>query len=87
MKTAISLPDDLFERVDRCARQLKLTRSGFLAAAARAFLARHQPDLESATEAWNKVIDEGVQPGDDPAATAARSHSLRVVQRRLRKRS
>ena len=86
MKTAISLPDELFERVNRCARRLKLTRSGVIAAAAREFLAQREPDPESATEAWNKAIEEGGQPGDDPAAVAARRHAAKVIRRRSTER-
>jgi predicted transcriptional regulator len=86
MKTAISLPDDLFERLERCARRLKLSRSGLLAAAAREFLEREEPDAGDATEAWNRAIAAGGQPGDDPAAVAARRHSLRRMRRRPGKR-
>ena len=86
MKTAISLPDQLFDRVDRYARRRKLTRSGVLAAAARAFLAQSEPETEDATEAWNNAIDEGGQPGKDPAAVAARRHAAKAVRSRARER-
>jgi len=64
MKTAISLPDELSAAIDACARDLKMTRSGLLAQAAREFVARRRraPDP---TEAWNRAIDRGGQPGDD----------------------
>ena len=39
MKTAISLPDDTFERVDRAATQLGISRSEFFARAAEHWLA------------------------------------------------
>jgi len=39
MKTAISLPDDTFERVDRAARKLGVSRSEFFARAAERWLA------------------------------------------------
>ena len=39
MKTAISLPDDTFERVDRAAKQLGISRSEFFARAAERWLA------------------------------------------------
>ena len=86
MKTAVSLPDELFERVERCARRLKLSRSGLIAAAAREFLAQHDTDAPSATEAWNRALAEGGQPGSDPAAVAAREHSARLIRQRLRER-
>lgn len=38
MKTAISLPDEVFHRVQRKARQLGLSRSQFFARAAERFL-------------------------------------------------
>ncbi len=38
MKTAISMPDDLFRRVDRAAKRRGISRSELLARAARAFL-------------------------------------------------
>ena len=86
MKTAISLPDDLSEAIDRCARELRLTRSGLLAQAAREFLARHRHS-QSPTDAWNRAIDKGGQPGDDPAALAFRRRTgavLRAAERRGR---
>jgi len=86
MKTAISLPDDLFERVERCARRLKLTRSGLLAAAAREFLSQHDVAGESATEAWNRAIAEGGQPGADPDAIAVRRYSMTRLRKQSRER-
>lgn len=38
MKTAISLPDDTFEQVDRRAQQLGISRSEFFSTAARRYL-------------------------------------------------
>jgi predicted transcriptional regulator len=79
MKTAVSLPDDLFAEIDACARALKLTRSGLLAKAARDFVARHRgPDP---TQAWNDAIAAAGQPGDDPASRAFRRRSAAVVRR------
>ena len=80
MKTAISLPDDLFREVDARARRLKLSRSGLLAAAAREYLTRHA-DPGDATEAWNRAIDEGGQPGSDPGAAALRQRAKSIVRR------
>jgi predicted transcriptional regulator len=79
VKTAISLPDDLFRRIDARARTLKLTRSAFLARAARELLDRQAP-AEDATEAWNRAIEKAGQPGDEPAAVAARRRSKAVVR-------
>jgi predicted transcriptional regulator len=73
MKTAISLPDDLYDAIDAAARELKMTRSGLLAAAARQFLAAR--GASDPTAAWNRAIAEAGQPGDDPAARALRHRS------------
>ena len=85
MKTAISLPDELFDQIDRCSRQLKVSRSRLLADAAREYLARRRMPVD-ATAAWNEVIDEVGQPGDDPAAIALRRRSKAVLGTALRKR-
>jgi predicted DNA-binding protein len=44
MKTAISIPDDVFERIEREAEKLGLTRSAFMTRAATHYLAelRHE---------------------------------------------
>lgn len=79
MKTAISIPDELFHQINLCSRRLKVSRSRFLADAAREYLDRRQPPLD-ATAAWNAVIDEAGQPGDDPAAIALRRRSKAIVK-------
>jgi hypothetical protein len=79
MKTAISLPDELCHEIDARARALKLSRSAFLARAARALLKSYSD--QNATEAWNRAIDRGGQPGDEPGATAARRRTKAVVRR------
>ncbi len=49
MKTAISLPDDTFHRVDRAAKQLGVSRSEFFARAAESWLAAlEDPDTTAA---------------------------------------
>lgn len=79
MKTAISLPDDVFRAVDACAKRLRLTRSGLLAAAAREFIARHAGGDE-ATKAWDAAIARAGQPGDDETAVAFRRRSRTVLR-------
>jgi predicted transcriptional regulator len=79
VKTAISLPDDLFRALDAKARALKLSRSGLLARAVREFLEREGSESVDATEAWNRAIQKGGQPGDDPGAAAFRRRSKAVV--------
>lgn len=84
MKTAISLPDDLSAAIDAAAREMKMTRSGLLATAARQFLAARGSG--DATEAWNRAIAQGGQPGADAAARAFRRRSKSVIRRRLGRR-
>lgn len=74
MKTAISLPDDLFDAIDACAKRMHVSRSRLLATAAREFLARRQ-EPPDATAAWNEVIAGAGQPGADPGARALRERS------------
>jgi len=61
-------------RIDFCSRRLKVSRSRLLADAARESLARQRAPFD-ATAAWNEVIAEAGQPGDDPAALALRRRS------------
>jgi metal-responsive CopG/Arc/MetJ family transcriptional regulator len=54
MKTAISLPDDTFQRVDRAAKRLGVSRSEFFARAAQSWL--EALDDEDTTEAINHAL-------------------------------
>jgi predicted transcriptional regulator len=78
MKTAISLPDPLFARVTRLARQTRRTRSAVVAAALEEYVARHAPD--EITESINRVI--AALGGDtvDPVLQAAADEMLRTVE-------
>lgn len=80
MKTAVSLPDDLFRAVDAYAKRHRLTRSGVLAAAARHYLSR-PASPEAATEAWNRAIAAAGQPGEDPASSAFRRRTAALIKR------
>jgi metal-responsive CopG/Arc/MetJ family transcriptional regulator len=79
MKTAISLPDELFEEIEACARRMRLTRSALIALAARQFVANQQKHPDP-TKAWNDVIAAAGQPGDDRAATAMQRRSKAIVR-------
>ena len=70
MKTAVSIPDDVFEKVERLARRSRRTRSEVFSAALREYIARHAPD--EVTEAINRVIDEFGDPRDEFSAAAGR---------------
>jgi metal-responsive CopG/Arc/MetJ family transcriptional regulator len=75
MKTAISIPDDLFEGAERLARRTKKSRSRLFRDALKEYLARHTPD--QVTEAMNHALAE-LGATDDPfVATSAR----RVLER------
>jgi len=54
MKTAVSIPDDVFEGVERLARRTKKSRSRLFSDALKEYLARHTPD--HITEAMNNAI-------------------------------
>jgi metal-responsive CopG/Arc/MetJ family transcriptional regulator len=54
MKTAISLPDDTFRRVDRAAKRLGVSRSEFFTRAAENWLGALEDD--GTTEAINRAI-------------------------------
>lgn len=83
MKTAISIPDDLFREVEACTRRLRVSRSRLFTDAAREYIARRRAPSD-ATEAWNKAIAAAGQPGDEPGATALRKHGKTVLRRALK---
>jgi len=85
MKTAISIPDELFHQIDLCSRRLKVSRSRLLADAARQYLAQQRAPID-ATAAWNEAIATAGQPGDDPAALALRRRSKLALGAALSKR-
>ncbi|HXH38660.1 MAG TPA: ribbon-helix-helix protein, CopG family [Thermoanaerobaculia bacterium] len=70
MKTAVSIPDDVFEKVERLARRGKRSRSEVFSAALREYVARHSPD--EVTEAINRVCDQVGDQKDEFVSAAAR---------------
>jgi antitoxin MazE6 len=77
MKTAISIPDDVFRGAERLARQTKKSRSQLYGDAVREYLARHS--REEVTEAMDRVCaglaaerDE-VAPDEFASAAARRT--------------
>jgi metal-responsive CopG/Arc/MetJ family transcriptional regulator len=56
MKTAVSIPDDVFEEAERLATELRTSRSQLYSRALREYVAKHAPD--HLTEAMNRVVDE-----------------------------
>ena len=76
MKTAISLPDDLFLAAERQAKRTRKSRSQLYAEALTEYLARHAPD--EVTEAMNRVVERLDEPRPDPLLVAA---ARRVFER------
>lgn len=73
MKTAVSIPDDVFEKVERLARRAGRSRSEVFSAALSEYVARHAPD--EVTEAMDRVCaDVGDQ--EDTFVNAAGRHVL-----------
>lgn len=64
MKTAVSLPDDLFEAVEQLAQRSHRKRSEVYAAALREYVARHASD--DVTAAVNSVLEEIGDDSPDP---------------------
>jgi metal-responsive CopG/Arc/MetJ family transcriptional regulator len=70
MKTAVSIPDDVFEKAERLAKRSKRSRSEVFSTALREYIARHGPD--EVTDAINRAVDEIGDQRDEFAAAAAR---------------
>lgn len=59
MKTAVSIPNELFEDAEKLARKMKTTRSGLYTRALSSFVSQHQE--ESMTEQMNVVMESLVE--------------------------
>jgi predicted transcriptional regulator len=70
MKTAISIPDDLFDGAERLARRTRRSRSRLFTDAVREYLARHAPD--KVTESMDQAIMEIGQGNDEFVYSVAR---------------
>jgi predicted transcriptional regulator len=75
MKTAISVPDEVYRGAERLARSTKKSRSRLYVDALKEYLARHAPD--EVTEAMNRACAEIGQTEDPFASSAAR----RILER------
>lgn len=70
MKTAVSVPDDIFGKAERLARSRGRSRSDVYTAALREYVARHAPD--EVTESLDRAITElGADADPDPFVAAA----------------
>lgn len=70
MKTAVSIPDDVFRQAERLAKRTKKSRSRLFSEALREYVARHAAD--EVTDAMNRVVDEIGQKRDEFVVLAAR---------------
>lgn len=75
MKTAVSIPDEVFEGAERLARRTKKSRSRLFSEALKEYLARHAPD--EVTETMNRAFAEIGEGQDAFVSSAAR----RVLER------
>ncbi len=76
IKTAISLPDSLFEQVEDLARDLNVSRSHVVALALEEFVKRHHNRqlLDAINQAYHDEPDT-----DEFARTSARRHHHRRI--------
>jgi metal-responsive CopG/Arc/MetJ family transcriptional regulator len=70
MKTAVSIPDEVYEEAERLARQFKRSRSEIYSTALAEYLARHMPDR--VTDAMDNALSVIEQKPDEFVSAAAR---------------
>ncbi len=76
MKTAVSLPDDVFRDAERYAKRSKKSRSQVFSEAVSEYLARRSSDI--VTESLNTALAGIGTSGDRFAAKAAKTRLKRV---------
>jgi hypothetical protein len=76
MKTAISVPDDVFQQSERLAARTAKSRSQLYTEAMREYIERHDP--ETVTDRLDAVVDELGPQEDRFVATLARDVLARV---------
>jgi hypothetical protein len=74
MKTAISIPDDVFQEAERLAAELGRSRSSLYSQALREYVARHSPDR--VTAALDFVYTDGADVGEPEFSRAAAYRTL-----------
>jgi len=70
MKTAVSVPQDVYEEAEKLAGKMKISRSELYSRAVREFVCRHAPDR--VTEALDRLVDELDEPIDEFVSEAGR---------------
>ena len=79
MKTAVSVPDEVFQKAERLARSSGRSRSEVYSAALREYIARHAPD--EITEALDRVVSElGADADRDPFVRSAATRTLETSE-------
>jgi metal-responsive CopG/Arc/MetJ family transcriptional regulator len=74
MKTAVSIPDDVFVGAERLARRTKKSRSQIYSEALRDYVARHAP--EEVTESMDRVC-AGLDSSPEPFVSSAAARVLK----------
>ena len=75
VKTAVSIPDDVFEAADRLARRRRMSRSSLYAEALQLLLVAHTGDEEITAQL--DAVHADVDSALDPAIDAAQADALR----------
>ena len=75
MKTAVSIPDEVFARAERLARRTRKSRSRLFSDAVSEYVARHAP--EDVTDAMNRLCAEL----GDTAEPFVSSAASRILER------
>jgi predicted transcriptional regulator len=77
MKTAISLPKDVFEKAERLATRARKSRSQIYCEALREYVARHSSD--DVTDALNRAM-ERIRQTEDRFVTLSSARALTRVE-------
>ncbi len=75
MKTAVSIPDELFEQVEQLARRLDTSRSHVYRKALEDYIARH--DVDRVRESLDKALSDLSAPEHEFARAAA----IKILER------
>lgn len=79
MKTAVSIPDEVFEKAEAAAKRLKMSRSELYARAVDAYVDAHSAD--AVTESWNAALAE-MSPEEAAEELALVRASARATMKR-----
>jgi metal-responsive CopG/Arc/MetJ family transcriptional regulator len=85
MKTAVSIPDEVFKGAERLARRTKKSRSRLFSDAVREYLARHAPD--EVTAAMDRVCAELEKSSGNKTAELKENEFVASAARRILKQS